>query len=83
MLSNLKQTGLSPSVTASLVVILVLLIALFSGCVVKHIPMPMPVVGIDIARVSVGQVVPFNGTIMSDYYLNEYLQYKCTDENKC
>ncbi len=45
--------------------------------------MSMPVAGIDIAIVHAGQDVPFNGALFSPMYLNEYLQWKCTDEGKC
>lgn len=63
--------------------ILVLLIPLSWGCAAKHIPLPMPVAGIDIAIVKSGQTVPFNGTLFSPSYLNNYLQWKCTDQGKC
>lgn len=48
---------------------------LLGACAAKHLP-PAPVAGIDIAQVSTGQTVPFNGILMSPYYLNEYLQWK-------
>lgn len=53
------------------------------SCAAKHMPMPIPVVGIDVANVSSGQIVPFNGILMSPMYLNKYLQWKCTDQGKC
>lgn len=56
-------------------VILASLMALLGACAAKHLP-PAPVAGIDIAIVHEGQQVPFNGTLMSDFYLNEYLQWK-------
>lgn len=56
---------------------------LLCGCVAKHLQIPMPVAGIDIAIVKSGQTVPFNGTLFSPSYLNNYLQWECTDQGKC
>jgi hypothetical protein len=39
---------------------------------------PMPVYGVDIKAVNAGEVVPFKGTLFSDFYLNKYLQWKDT-----
>ena len=66
-----------PSVIPWQAVMLVALTALLTSCAVKHLA-PAPVVGIDIAQVSQGQIAPFNGTLFSPYYLNEYLQWKAT-----
>jgi hypothetical protein len=51
------------------------LMLLFSGCASKHLP-PAPVIGVDIAQVEKGADAPFNGTLFSPFYLEEYLQWK-------
>lgn len=56
---------------------------LFSSCAVKHLVMSEPVYGIDIVNLTTNQVAPFSGVEMSPFYLNSYLQWKCTDEGKC
>lgn len=66
-----------------LAVMCLALTVLFSSCASKHLPMPDPVVGVDIAEVVEGQPAPFNGTVFSPTYLNEYLQWDCKDEGKC
>lgn len=53
------------------------------GCATKKVPMPDPIVGVDIAEVTQGQPAPFNGTVFSPQYLNEYLSWDCKDEGKC
>lgn len=63
------------SPTPLVVVIFLVSIVLFSSCAAKHLP-PAPIVGVDIAEVSEGQTVPFNGTLFSPAYLNDYLQWK-------
>lgn len=60
-----------------LLVTLVALMGSSINCAAKHMsPMPEPIYGKDIIRVSENQVVPFNGTLFSDFYLNSYLQWK-------
>lgn len=56
--------------------IYLVLIVWFSSCAAKHLPMPEPVVGVDIVQLTNGQTAPFNGTEFSPMYLNEYLQWK-------
>ena len=57
--------------------ILVVSTLLLGACAAKHVvSKPFPVVGVDIIEVYKGQEVPFNGTLFSPYYLNEYLQWK-------
>jgi hypothetical protein len=53
---------------------LVVCIVSSTGCGVKH--PPMPVYGVDIKAVNAGEVVPFKGTLFSDFYLEQYLQWK-------
>jgi len=55
-------------------VILLACILLSTGCGVKH--PPSPVYGVDIKAVNAGDPAPFKGTLFSDFYLNEYLQWK-------
>lgn len=64
-------------------VILLALTVWCSSCAAKHLAMPMPVIGVDIVNDNVGQTVPFNGILFSPYYLNEYMQWKCSDEGIC
>lgn len=45
-----------------------------TACGVRH--PPAPVVGVDIIQVKAGDKAPFDGTIFSPFYLNEYLQWK-------
>lgn len=63
--------------------ILVLSMPLLWGCAAKHISMPNPVVGVDIAQVEKGQPSPINGIVFSQYYLNQYLQWDCKDQGRC
>lgn len=63
--------------------ILVLSMLPLCACAVKHVAMPQPVIGVDIIQVNKGDVAQFNGTEFSPYYLNQYLQWKCTDQGKC
>ena len=58
-----------------LVMCLVCTISL-TACAVKH--PPMPVYGVDIKAVNAGEVAPFKGTLFSDFYLEQYLQWKDT-----
>lgn len=58
-----------------LVVTLAVLMPLLCGCANKR-PMPMPVVGVDIATVQKGEICPITGTVFSPFYLNEFLQWK-------
>lgn len=60
----------------SLLVMLVVCIVSLTGCAGKH--PPMPVYGVDIKAVNAGEVVPFKGTLFSDFYLEQYLQWKDT-----
>lgn len=59
-----------------LVVMSLGLMLLYNGCASKHIPMPEPVIGVDIVQLNKGDIVQFNGTEFSPFYLNEYLQWK-------
>lgn len=52
------------------------LIVLFSSCAAKHLPLPAPVIGVDIANMNKGDIAQFNGIEFSPFYLNEYLQWK-------
>ena len=58
--------------------LMLLSVTLVSSCSCQHIATlpPAPVVGVDIAQVKKGDIVPFNGTEFSPFYLNEYLQWK-------
>lgn len=56
---------------------------LLTSCAAKHLPMPEPVYGVDIIKLATNEAAPFNGVEMSPFYLNSYLQWKCTDEGKC
>lgn len=51
---------------------------LLANCASKHIATlpPAPVVGVDIVELHKGDVVQFNGTEFSPFYLNQYLQWK-------
>lgn len=46
------------------------------GCVSSN--PPSPVYGVDIKVVNQGEIAPFKGTLMSDFYLDRYLQWKDT-----
>lgn len=69
------------------------LIVLLTSCASKHIPFPDAVYGVDIQKViknANGDFIPVNleetnydGMYFSKDYLNDYLQYKCTDEDRC
>lgn len=48
---------------------------LSTGCGIKRLP-PAPVVGVDISAVKKGEAAPFDGTLFSPFYLNNYLQWK-------
>lgn len=65
------------------IALLLIVCGMIGACATKHLPVPDPIVGVDIAEVTAGQQVPFNGTIFSPRYLNEYLQWDCKDEGKC
>lgn len=58
-----------------LAVMLLILMPVSSGCASNR-PMPMPVVGVDIATVQKGEICPITGTVFSPFYLNEFLQWK-------
>ncbi len=62
---------------------LAILTLLSSGCGAKHVPMPEPVYGKDIINMEIGNPAPFKGIEFSPGYLNDYLQWKCSDEGKC
>lgn len=64
-------------------IVYIILACVLGGCAAKHITMPDPVIGVDIAEVTQGQPAPFNGTVFSPAYLNEYLQWDCKDQGKC
>lgn len=49
---------------------------LFNSCAANHPPMPEPIYGRDIITLNALQPAPFKGTLFSDFYLNEYLQWK-------
>lgn len=73
-------------------VIYLALIVLCSSCAAKHLPLPEPVYGVDIQKVtrSFGGFISLNndansydGIFFSNEYLNDYLQWKCADQGKC
>lgn len=57
-------------------VILVLSITASIGCA-RNNP-PSPVYGVDIVAIDKGVVAPYKGTLLSDFYLDKYLQWKET-----
>ncbi len=60
----------------NLTMVLVLIMPLTS-CVAKRIPPPpLPTLGQDRAEVKKGEPAPFEGTLMSYAFLNDYLQWK-------
>lgn len=48
---------------------------LFNSCAARR-PPPAPVIGVDIADVKKDAPVPFDGTLFSPAYLNDFLQWK-------
>ena len=66
-----------------LLAMLVVSTTLFSACGAKKLPTPEPVLGKDISRVKQGDPAPFEGTLFSDFYLKEYLEWKCKTQGKC
>lgn len=56
----------------------------FNGCAAgKHEPLPEPVYGRDIVQLAKDVPAPFEGTLFSNFYLQKYLEWKCTDQGKC
>lgn len=48
---------------------------LLMGCAVTREP-PAPLIGVDIMQVKAGDKVVFDGTLMSNDYLDRYLEWK-------
>lgn len=77
MLKRQVQTKQKKLVTLLAVGMYLGSIVLFSSCASKHISKaPAPVIGVDIVELHKDDIVQFNGTEFSPFYLNEYLQWK-------
>lgn len=67
-----------------LIVVIFLLLTIWStSCAVKHLPLPSPVIGLDITTIKKGEISPFDGTLFSNRYLDDYLQWRCKDVGAC